>query len=186
MIPYGIVYKDTPVALREGATLWEKKSGIISKTKTVFAAILISFFIIAVNTAILFYGGEAEVYFFNTVILTVFEIVATTVLLASTVKKQAKNTFIQVNTSLMKKQAILRENDIEFSTPYSRSNYYYDEIETAVEGIHCINIVIDKNSLPVCISKLGVEKGETETFKNLLKEKLGERFQSILKGESVI
>lgn len=186
MIPYGIVYKDNPMALKEGATLWEKKSGIISKTKIFLAAFLISVFLIAVNAAILFYGGEVEVYLLNSVFLTLFEIIAASVMLVVTVKKQARNTFIQVNTSLMKKQAVLRENDVEFSTPFSRSNYFYGEIEKAVEGIHCINIFIDKNSLPVCISKSGVEKGEMSVFINLLKEKLGGRFQTQLKGENAI
>ncbi len=175
MTPYGIVYKDTVPALNEGAEIWRKKSGIINKKYFILSLILFALSIVAVNCIIFYFRSDKEPYLTATFFLTVMEIISVFIILKSTLRRNVKNVF---ETSSVKgfKQAVLRENDVEFSTPYSKSNYFYEEIEKVIEGINSLNIIVEEGNLPVCISKSGVAKGEIEKFILILKEKMQDRY----------
>lgn len=176
MTPYGIVYRDTVASLNEGAAFWHKKSDIVSKKYIILSLILISALIIGVNRLILSFYDEPELYNTNNIIFTVVEIVSVVMLMFTYIKKNIKNIFMGANSSKNVKQAVLREDDIVFSTSYSKSNYYYDEIECIVEGIYSLNIIIEKGNLPICISKIDIAKGDIEKFICILKEKMKDRY----------
>ena len=91
-------------------------------------------------------------------------------------QRSAKNIFLTTNSGKGLKQAVIRESDMEFSTPYSKSNYFYEEIDRVVEGIFSLNIYVEEGNLPVCISKNSVEKGEIDIFISLLREKMKDRY----------
>lgn len=175
MTPYGIVYKDTAAAFNEGAEIWRKKSGFLNRKYFVTALILVSLSVVAVNCLILYFRADKEMYSAATLFLTVMEIISVYFLFKSSLRKNIKNVFERMSSKSLK-QAVLRENDIEFSTPYSKSNYFYEEIDSVIEGINSINIIIEKCNLPVCISKSGVVKGEEEKFILILREKMQERY----------
>ncbi len=175
MTSYGIVYKDTAAAFNEGAEIWRKKSGFINKKYFIVALILISLSVVAVNAVIFFFREDKEFYSFATFFLTIMEIISVYFLLRSNLRKNVKKIFDTTEKKGLK-QAVLRENDIEFSTPYSKSNYFYEEIEMVIEGINSINIIVEEGNLPVCISKSGVVKGEAEAFSLILKEKMKEKY----------
>lgn len=182
MTPYGIVYKDTTAAFNEGAEIWNKKSGFVNKKHFIVALIFIFLSVIAVNGIIFYFRTDKEIYTTVTFFVTVMEIISVYFLLKSNLKKNIKNVF---GSSFSKglKQAVLRENDVEFSTPYSKSNYFYEEIEGVIEGVNSINIIVEKGNLPICISKSGVIKGETEKFILILKEKMqGKYFYENITG----
>lgn len=176
MTPYGIVYRDTVASLNEGADIWQKKSGIVNKKYVLLSFILISALIIGVNRIILLFYSEPELYYVSNIIFTVVEIISVAVLLITSLRKNARNIFLSTNSSRNMKQAVLRENDIEFTTEFSRSNYFYDEIDSVIEGIYSVNIIIEKGNLPICISKIDIAKGDMEKFIYLLKEKMRERY----------
>ncbi len=175
MTPYGIVYKDTVPSLNEGAEIWRKKSGFISKKYFILSVFLVSLSIIAVNLIIFYFREDKEFYSFASTFLTLMEIFSVAFLLKSTLRKNVRNIFGTTSTNGLK-QAVLRENDVEFSTPYSKSNYYYNEIEKVIEGVNSLNIVVEEGNLPVCISKSAVAKGEIEKFIVILKEKMQDRY----------
>lgn len=175
MTPYGIVYKDTVPALNEGAEIWRKKSGIISKKYFIFSLIFASLSIIAVNFIIFYFREEKEFYTTATFFLTVMEIFSVAFLLKSALRRNVKNIF-GTSSSKGLKQAVLREYDVEFSTPYSKSNYFYEEIERVIEGVNSLCIIVEEGSLPICISKSGVAKGDAEKFILILKEKMQGRY----------
>ena len=175
MTPYGIVYKDTVPAMNEGAEIWNRKSGFINKKYFTLALILLSLSAIAVNAVILYFRTDKEYYLPATFFLTVMEIISLYFLLKSNLRKNVKNVFGSASSKTLK-QALLRENDVEFSTPYSKSNYFYHEIEMVVEGVNSINIIVERGNLPVCISKSGVIKGEAEKFILILREKMQDRY----------
>ena len=175
MKSYGIVYKDTLPALNEGAEIWRRKSGFINKRYFIISMVLVSLSAVAVNSIIFYFRTDKEYYLPATFFLTVMEIISFYFLLRSNLRKNVKNVFGKVSSKSFK-QALLRENDIEFSTPYSKSNYFYEEIDMVIEGVNSINIIVEKGNLPVCISKSGVIKGEAEKFIFLLKEKIQERY----------
>lgn len=175
MTPYGIVYKDKIPALNEGAEIWSKRSGFINKKYFVFSLILAYISIIAVNLIIFTFREDKDLYATATLIITVMEIISVSFLLKSSLKRNVKNVFGTTSSDSLK-QAVLRESDIEFSTPYSKSNYFYEEIEMVVEGVNSLCIIVEKGNLPVCISKSGVIKGESEKFILILKEKMKDRY----------
>ncbi len=175
MTPYGIVYKDKVPALNEGAEIWRKRSGFISKKYFILSIIIASISIIAVNLIIFTFREDKDAYATATLLLTVMEIISVSFLLKSTLRRNVKNVFGTTSSDNLK-QAVLRENDVEFSTPYSKSNYFYEEIEKVIEGINSINIIVEEGNLPVCISKSGVAKGEIEKFILILKEKMQDRY----------
>ena len=174
MTPYGIVYKDKIPALNEGAEIWSKRSGFINKKYVVFSLILAYISIIAVNLIIFTFREDKDLYATATLIITVMEIISVYFLLKSNLRKNVKNIFGTASSKGLK-QALLRESDVEFSTPYSKSNYFYGEIEKVIEGINSINIIVENGSLPICISKSGIVKGEAERFILVLKDKMQER-----------
>lgn len=176
MTPYGIVYRDTVPSVSEGSGIWQKRSGIVSKGYVALSLILISLLIIGVNRIILSFYDEPELYNTSNIILTVLEIASLTVMMFTSIRKNIKEIFMGTNFSKNLKQAVLREEDIEFSTPFSKSNYFYDEIESVVEGVYSVNIIIEKGNLPVCISKTGVAKGDIERFILILKDKMKDRY----------
>ncbi len=175
MTPYGIVYKDTVPALNEGAEIWRKRSGFISKKYFILSVILASVSVIAVNAVIFYFREDKDFYSVASVFLTVMEIISVFFLLKSTLRKNVKNVFGTASSKGLK-QAVLRENDVEFSTPYSKSNYFYEEIEKVIEGVNSINIIVESGNLPVCISKSGIVKGEIEKFILILREKMQDRY----------
>ena len=175
MTPYGIVYKDTVPAINEGAEIWRKSSGFISKSKFIlgFAAAAVS--VAAVNLIILNFRADKEAFIPVSLMITVMEIISVFFLLRSSLRKNVKNVFGAVSYKGLR-QAVLRENDIEFSTPYSKSNYFYNEIERVIEGVNSLCIIVEKGNLPVCISKSGIIKGEAEGFILILREKMKDRY----------
>lgn len=182
MTPYGIVYRDTVASLNEGANVWQKKSGLVNKKYVILSFIIISALIIIANRIILSFYKEPELNYMSNIIFTAAEIISVVFMLYTSIKKNARNIFISTNSSKNMKQAVLRENDIEFSTAFSKSNYFYDEIESVVEGIYSLNIIIEKGNLPICISKIDVAKGDMEKFISLLKEKMKGRYSFEEKG----
>ncbi|MBQ3137407.1 MAG: hypothetical protein IJB74_08010 [Clostridia bacterium] len=176
MTPYGIVYKDTVASLNEGAEIWRKNLNKISKKYFILSYLLISASVVAVNFAILCFRTEKDIYIPTTVLITLMEIISLYFLLISVSKRNAKNIFLSTNSNKSFKQAVIRENDMEFSTPYSKSNYFYEEIDKVVEGIFSLNIYVEEGNLPVCISKNSVEKGDIDMFISLLREKIQDRY----------
>ena len=175
MTPYGIVYKDTVPAINEGAEIWRKNSGFISKKKFILSYIAASLSVAAVNFLILLFRGDTEAFLPVSLTVTVMEIISVFFLLRSALRRYVKNVFGAVSSKGLR-QAVLRENDVEFSTPYSKSNYFYEEIEKVIEGVNSLCIIVEEGNLPVCISKSGVIKGEAEKFILLLREKMKDRY----------
>lgn len=186
MTPYGIVYKDTAAAFNEGAEIWHKKSDFISKKYFAAALVILSLSVIAVNCIIFYFRTDKDLYSATTVFVTVMEIISLYFILKSGLKKNVKNIFVKNSTDNLK-QALLRENDIEFATAYSKSNYFYDEIEMVIEGVNSVNIIIERGNLPICISKSGIIKGEKEKFILILKEKMKDRyiFENAIGGRGI-
>ena len=174
MIPYGILYRDTVSCINEGADIWHKKTKAISTKYFVSVMLILSLLIAGVNGLILLLNSQAD--FISSVMFTVVEIISVAFLIHSTLKRNIRNVFSSAIFSKNLKQALLRQEDIEFSTGYSKSNYFYDEIECVVEGIYSLNIIIEKGNLPVCISKTDIAKGDIEKFIFLLKEKMSDRY----------
>lgn len=176
MTPYGIVYRDTVASLNEGANIWQKKNKIVSKKYLILSILLISALIIGVNRVILNFYDEPELYSASNMFFSAFEIASVVFLILSSLRKNLKDVFMSANSSKAVKQAVLREEDIEFSTAFNRANYFYDEIDSVVEGIYSLNIIIEKGNLPVCISKSDIAKGDIEKFTLILREKMKDRY----------
>ncbi|MBR5437937.1 MAG: hypothetical protein IKV21_03365 [Clostridia bacterium] len=177
MTPYGIVYKDTVPSVNESAAIWQKKSGMISNKYFILSVILATASILAVNGLILLLKQDKDIYLTDTLLITVMEAVSVIFLLKSSLKRNMKKFFSTTSSDKILKQAVLREYDVEFSTPYSKSNYFYDEIAGVIEGVNSLSIIIEEGNLPICISKSGVVKGETEKFISLFKEKMQGRYR---------
>ena len=73
-------------------------------------------------------------------------------------------------------QIILYEDKLIYGTPYSRGEYYYDEIVCCNEENGILTIIINKDFAPVSVCSEQLIKGNYGVFCGILREKLRARF----------
>lgn len=171
MTPYGIVYKENIHALQESVTVWQKKIGVL-KLGTVLKidAVIMSIALVICFALILFKVDGIYV-----AMLAFLGILA-----AATVYFLIKHSFMKettrVNFQNTDKQIVLFEDRIEYVTPFSKGEYYYDELAFAYEKNGIITLLIDEASLPCSICAHEIKKGNYETFSKILREKMGSKY----------
>ncbi|MBQ8504343.1 MAG: hypothetical protein IJ491_08740 [Clostridia bacterium] len=171
MTPYGIVYKENLYSLQESVTVWQKKIGVL-KLGTVLKidAVILSIDLVLCLLMILLKADGIYI-----AMLAVLGI-----LCAAAVYIVTKNSFLKeitrVNFQNTDKQIVLFEDRIEYVTPFSKGEYFYDELVFAHEKNGIITLLIDEASLPCSICAHEVKKGNYETFSRILREKMGNRY----------
>ena len=79
-------------------------------------------------------------------------------------------------------QLVLTEDTLEITTDFSKEIIPYNEIDFCYEKNFLLTLITDKNSFPVSVSKVHVEKGDYDTFVSLLKSRITGRYEK--KGEN--
>lgn len=172
MTPYGIVYNENPYAFEKSMALFQKKFGVLRPA--VMVKISMMFWLAAIIVIfVLYFTKQDALYALVFAAITLFANIITIIVFR---KNYTKN-FSRVNFRGSEAQAVLFENRIEFTTPTSKGEYYYDEFIFVHEKDGIITFVIDPGATPVSICSHDVKKGDFKSFSSILKEKLGDRYK---------
>ncbi len=174
MTPYGIVYKDNLYALEQSCLVWQKKFGVLRASSFIKIALInlvISFLINIIGSII--DDTDFNYFFVISILVIAFVLILIEYFTAKNiyVKQMAKGSMV-----LHQKQAVLFDNRIEFTLPYAKTVFYYDEILYCEEKTGIVTIILDKGMLPVSIYRACVGKGSYDEFTRILKDILGSRY----------
>lgn len=172
MTPYGIVYKDNLFALEHSCSVWQKKFGVLKigstlKISAIFALIIFS----VCGILSLINNDDIFIYLYTSILMTAIFAFLTyytnkLVYIKEIAKSRVKNE---------QKQAVIYDDKIVFTSPYAKSEFYYDEILYFEEKDGILTLIFDAGMIPVSIYSYGVGKGDYNEFCRLLKERINEK-----------
>lgn len=171
MTPYGIVYKDNLFALEQSCNIWQKKFGILKigsivKISAIFAAI-----IFAVCGVLSFVNkDEMLFYLYISVIMSAVFIFLT----YFTNKLVYVKEIAKTRMNKEQKQAVLYEDKIVLTSPYIKSEFYYEDILYFEEKNGILTLIFDAGMVPTSIYSSCVGKGDYSEFCRIFKEKMSQ------------
>lgn len=175
MTPYGIVYRENPHAFGESVKMWQKKFGVLTKNSIIKMFLIMLIEIVACSFLMLLI--KADPFFIVTT--PVFGAVMAVIAYFSIVKNSIVRQTVRANfrPDDVRKQVVLFEDRLEYTTSFGKGSYYYNEILFAHEKNGVLTVIIDTNALPVSIYRHGIEKGEYEKFTYILRGCLGGKYK---------
>lgn len=173
MSPYGIIYNDGAYSFEQSVSLWQKKFGVmkisqLAKTTLIINVILA--FIYALAAVILKDKSYLLYYllqFFATAAI-VYSVMKTTSI-KSTAEQLRQKSDIQI---------VFYDDRLIVTMPYSKSEYYYDELCCCYEKNGTLTVVVDESVAPLSISSISIKKGNYSAVCDILKSRLTSRFVS--------
>ena len=173
MTPYGILVKDDIYSFEKSLTFRQKKFGEMKPSYIIKLSLLMCLIAAPVFAAVgiilkdkmyaFYYLIQCGATFFTVYSVTKTETVIKPTRASGTI---AKGQF----------QIILYEDRLIYGTPYSRGEYYYDEIVCCNEENGILTIIINKDFAPVSVCSEQLIKGNYGVFCGILREKLRARF----------
>ena len=175
MTPYGIVYRENPHAFGESVKVWQKKFGVLTKNSIIKMFLIMLIEIVACSFLMLLI--KADPFFIVTT--PVFGAVMAVIAYFSIVKNSIVRQTVRANfrPDDVRKQVVLFEDRLEYTTSFGKGSYYYGEIPGAYEKNGVLTIMVDTNALPISIHKHSVEKGEYDKLTCILKASLGGKYE---------
>lgn len=175
MTPYGIVYNENPHALGESVKVWQKKFGVLSKNNILkmFMIMLFEIFACFALTVLI----KADPFFIVTT--PIFGVGLAVIAYFSIVKNSVIKQTVRANfrPDDARKQIVLFEDRLEYTSPFGKGSYYYDEILCAHEKNGVLTVIVDADALPLSVFRHGVEKGEYEKLTFILRGCLGGKYE---------
>ncbi len=179
MLPYGVIIRENRLTMQQAFIVWQKKFGFL-KITTFLKSI---FFPLVVLAAIYFAGSmfldkefSIEVGIISTALYAVFLGIYMYTAVIKTVRDFA------ASSKDRRVQLVLKEETVEIVTEFSKEIIYYDEIDFCHEKNFLLTLIFDKGNFPISISKMNFEKGDYDTFVEILKNKIPGRYEK--KGEN--
>lgn len=169
MTPYGIVYKNNLFALTQSCVLWQEKFGVLKvgvilKIWGIFAAIIFA----TAGVMSLIFPDSMFLYLDISLILSGVFIL--------TIYFHGKNGYAKriaaAKMNNEQKQAVLYDDKIVFTSPYSKYEISYDEILYYSEKNGILTIIIDSGMLPISIYSSCVGKGNYHEFLDIFLNKM--------------
>lgn len=179
MFPYGIVINQDRFSLQQAVILWQRKFGIL-KAKNIFIFCVLPAVVFSVIYASAILLLDKENSFTAIIIATVTYFVFLSIYIALTAIRSVKE--FSSSSKNTKMQLVLKQEVIEITTEFSKEVIPYDEIAFCFEKNFLLTLIYDKNSIPVAVAKMLIEKGDYEIFVALLKSRIADRYEK--KGES--
>ncbi len=167
MTPYGIVYKDNLFALEQSCKIWQKKFGVLRTSVLLRVIALIEIPVIIVLSVLFIINDNIASGILSTLFIMALVAACYFVTSKSYIKQIARE-----NISPYQKQAVIFEDRIEFTTPYSKASYPFSEIVYCEEFEGVITVIFDSGTIPVSIYKSGVGKGSYDEFSFMLRDKI--------------
>lgn len=173
MTPYGIIYTDGAYTFEQSVAIWQKKFGVMKISQLVKTTLIINIilaFIYAVSAVILkdksyllyyimqFFASAAIVY---------------SVMRVTNVKNMAAQCRQKSDI-----QIVFYDEKLVVTMPYSKSEYYYDELCCCIEKNGVLTVVVDESVAPLSISNISIKKGNYAAVRDILCNRLTTRFVS--------
>lgn len=171
MTPYGIIYRESPYSYEQSVSIWQKKFGVMKISLLIKMALAINI----VVGALYFAAGyilKDSVYFYIFPIHFIANFISVYMVMRTTNIKNVASQCVQ-KTDV---QLVLYEDKFVFTTPYSKSEYYYDELVYCEEKHGCITIIVDEGVAPISLQREFIKTGEYSRVREILSEKLGSSF----------
>ena len=171
MTPYGIIYRESPYSYEQSVGIWQKKFGVMKLSLLIKIALAIN-----VVVGVLYFAAgyilKDYTYFYIFPVHFIANFVSVYMIMKSTNIKSVASQCIQ-KTDV---QLVFYDDKIVFTTPYSKSEYYYDELVYCKEKSGCITIVVDEGVAPISLQREFIKTGDYFRVKQILFEKLGSGF----------
>ena len=179
MTPYGIVYRETQNSYEQSVSIWQRKFGVMKLSLLIKISLAVNLVIGALYFALGYILKEPYYFYifplhFLATFFSVYFVMKST-------------NITSVAAQCMQKtdaQLVFYDDRFVFTTPYSRSEYYYDELIYCGEKNGCITILVDEVVAPVSVQKELIKTGDYFRVLEILSEKLGSSF--IRSGEGRI
>lgn len=179
MLPYGIIIKQNRLILQQSLTLWQRKFGLLRPGKFIASSLpLVCVFTVFYSLAIVI--SEKEFSLMSLITGVVMNVVFVAFLMYLSAVKTVRE--YAAATKEENIQLVLKEDELEITTEFSRETVPYSEIDLCYEKDFIVTLITDKNSFPLSISKMHFVKGNYDVFVSLLKSRLPDRYEK--KGEN--
>ena len=179
MIPYGIIYRLNKRALQQSYIVWQKKYGLLSPKKFISVITpMISVFYVIFCAASVIFDKEINLYILLSDVLMNGLLLA--ILAYLDCVKAVREYAVSMNEENI--QLVLKENELEITTAFSKEIVPYSEIDFCIEKDFLLTVITDKNTFPLSVPKMSVLKGNYDNFTSLLKSKVSDRYRK--KGDN--
>lgn len=171
MTPYGIIYKESPYSYEQSVEIWQRKYGVMKLP----LLIKISLAINALLACLYFAAGyilKDSSYFYIYPIHFIATFISVYMVMRTTNIKSVASQCMQ-RTDV---QIVFYDDRFILTTPYSRSEYYFDELVYCEEKHSCITIIVDEGVAPISLQREFIKTGEYSRVREILSEKLGSSF----------
>lgn len=171
MTPYGIIYRESPYSYEQSVGIWQRKFGVMKISLLIKIALVINVIIGALYFAAGYILKE-NYYFYIFPIHFIANFVSVYMVMKSTnIKSVAAQCMQKTDVQL-----VFYDDRIVFTTPYSRSEYYYNELVYCKEKHGCITIVVDEGVAPISLQREFIKTGNYFRVREILSERLGSGF----------
>lgn len=169
MTPYGIVYKDNLFALEHSCDIWQKRFGVLKSGSVIKVTAILSALALAFCAGMSLINSDEAVFYISTGIIMA-------VIFLFLYLFTNKNIYVkQIAKSRLndeQKQAVLYDDKIILTTPYTKSEYYYDEVLYYENNNGILTLIFDAGAIPVSVYFSSVGKGDFKEFSRILDEKM--------------
>ncbi len=179
MMPYGIIVKENRLTLQQSYVIWQKKFGMLRPGKFLKISFPVLLITVVLSMALQFVlQKQIDIV----TLLTMLAVVS--VFTALYLYVSAMRTVRQYAEGVKEKrvQLLLKENELEIMTEFSKEVIPYEEIDLCFEKDFLVTLIYDKNNFPLSLSKVNFEKGNYDVFVSLLKSRIPGRYEK--KGEN--
>ena len=172
MTPYGILVREDSYSFEKALTFRQKKFGEMKPSYLIRLSLLMCLIAAPVFAAVGIILKDKMYAFYYLIQCAATFFTVYTVTKNETVIKPARAMYNTVSEF----QIVLYEDRLIYGTPYSRGEYYYDEIVCCNEENGILTIIINKDFAPVSVCSEQLIKGNYGVFCGILREKLRARF----------
>ena len=174
MTPYGIIYADSPYAMRQSVNIWQKKFGTMKISLLIKITLTINLLLAVIYAAACFFLKDTTYIYTYIAQFIATALVVYSVMKTTSVKSLASQCMQKTDLEL-----VLFDKSFTVTTPYSKSEYFYDEIACCCESGGCITIIVDEAVAPFSIQRDSVKTGSYSKVCDILSEILKDKFQRL-------
>lgn len=173
MTPYGIIYRESPYSYEQSVEIWQRKYGVMKLSLLIKISLAINALIACLYFAAGYILKDSSYFYifpihFIATFISVYMVMRTT-----NIKSVASQCMQRTDV-----QIVFYDDRFILTTPYSRSEYYYDELIHCEEKNGCITIIVDTGVAPISLQKEFIKRGDYYCVTDILRSRLGSSFIS--------
>ena len=178
MTPYGIIYRESPHSYEQSVSIWQRKFGVMKLSVLIKIAVVINIAICALYFAAGYILKDSTYYYIFPIHFIANFVSVYMVMKSTNIKNVASQCMQKTDVQL-----VFYEDKLIFTTPYSKSEYYYDELVYCHEKNGCITIIVDEGVAPISVQREFIKTGDYFYVTDILRSRLGSGFISSGEGQ---